>query len=382
VELWPLRERGNLPDLKDTDLSGLSATSAGSVALDRRFSYLGRRDLFGVVAWLGTSAQTSGEAIIPELEWRSFVSRFVSNDGRIVDNGNGGVSHSEGQGWGLLFAIAARDQVTFDLILAWTVRTLRRPSDTLHAWRFVPNDKPSVKDLNNALDGDLFIAAALARAGRLWGRPDYFQAAAAIGRDILRLLVRKIGPLTVLLPGIEGFENREAIVLNPSYYAFPMINEIAGVAPSERWDRIQNDGKILIEQGRFGVWSLPPDWLRIAKTDGARSPAAGWPPRFSFDAVRVPLWWIWQKLPFGPAMQSVERLWTSWPPDAVPAWVDLQTNSVAPFSATPGMAAVMRLTRIAGGHPVDEVPASVTNVTVYYDAALILLARIAEHEQI
>jgi endoglucanase len=95
----------------------------------------------------------------------------------------------------------------------------------------------------------------------------------------------------------------------------------------------------------------------------------------------VPLWWIWQKLQFGPAMQSIDRVWTSWPPDAVPAWVDLQTNSVAPFAATPGMAAVMRLTRTASGHPVDEAAASVTNVTLYYDAALILLARMAEHEQ-
>jgi endoglucanase len=373
-----------LPDLKKPDPSGLPETSAalkGRVALERHFRNAGRRDLFGVVAWLGASAHSPEEPVIPEQEWRSFVSRFVSDDGRIVDNGNGGVSHSEGQGWGLLFAIAAKDQVTFDLILAWTARNLRRPSDSLHAWRFVPDDKPSVKDLNNAVDGDLFIAAALVRAGRLWRRPDYFQAAAAIGRDILRLLVRKIGPLTVLLPGIKGFENEEAIVLNPSYYAFPMINEIARVLPSEHWDQIQNDGKALIEQGRFGVWSLPPDWLRIAKRDGAKSPAPGWPPRFSFDAVRVPLWWIWQKLQFGPAMQSIDRVWTSWPPDAVPAWVDLQTNSVAPFAATPGMAAVMRLTRTASGHPVDEAAASVTNVTLYYDAALILLARMAEHEQ-
>jgi endoglucanase len=292
------------------------------------------------------------------------------------------VSHSEGQGWGLLFAIAANDQATFDLILAWTTRTLRRPSDALHAWRFVPTDKPPVKDLNNALDGDLFIAAALVRAGRLWARPDHIQAAAAIGRDILRLLVRKIGPFTVLLPGIEGFESHEAIVVNPSYYAFPMINDIARVLPSAQWDQIQNDGRKLIEQGRFGLWSLPPDWLRIAKADGARSPAPGWPPRFSFDAVRVPLWWVWQRLPFGPAMLSIERLWTSSPPDALPAWVDLQTNSVAPFSVTPGMAAVVRLTRLAGGYPVDEVPASVTNMTAYYDAALILLARIAEHQGI
>jgi endoglucanase len=377
VELESLPENGGLPDLKNTSLG----EPAARIARDRCVLCAGRRDLLGAVAWLGGSAQIAAEPVIPKTEWDAFVSRFVSDDGRVVDTGNDGVSHSEGQGWGMLFAIAANDRVTFDRMLAWTARTLRRPSDALHAWRFVPNDKPSVKDLNNALDGDLFIAAALARAGRLWGRPDHLRAAAAIGRDILRLLVRNIGPLTVLLPGIEGFENREAIILNPSYYAFPMITEIARLVPSSQWDRIQKDARTLIEQARFGAWSLPPDWLSIAKADGARSPAPNWPPRFSFDAVRVPLWWVWQRLPFGPAMQSIERVWTSWPPEAVPAWVDLETNSVAQFPATPGMAAIMRLTRIAGGHAVDDVPASVASVTEYYDAALILLARLAAYEQ-
>jgi endo-1,4-beta-D-glucanase Y len=111
----------------------------------------------------------------------------------------------------MLFAAAANDQVNFDLILNWTANVLRRPADALHAWRYVPNDRPSVRDINNAVDGDMFIAAALVRAGRLWGRPDHLRAAAAIGRDILRLLLRSVGPFTVLLPGIEGFETSDAV---------------------------------------------------------------------------------------------------------------------------------------------------------------------------
>jgi endo-1,4-beta-D-glucanase Y len=313
-------------------------------------------------------------------EWQSFKSRFMSDDGRVVDNANGGVSHSEGQGWGLLFAAVAQDQASFDLILNWTSRVLRRPTDSLHAWRYVPGDRPSVPDLNNAVDGDMFIAAALARAGRSWGRPDYLEVAAAIGRDILRLLQRRVGSFTVLLPGIEGFESSDAIIINPSYYAFPMMTELAKLVAPQEWDRLQRDGRSLLERGRFGRWSLPPDWLRIGTTDSVLSPAPGWPPRFSYDALRIPLWWSWQKLPVGAAMQSVEQFWSAFPAGAAPAWVDLKTNDVAPYAASAGMAAIMRLTRMADGGAEQTMPPTVANASNYYDAALILLTRIAERE--
>jgi endoglucanase len=341
---------------------------------------LNRRALLGGLAASGMIVKSRADSAHVDDEWRSFKSRFLSQDGRIIDTGNGGESHSEGQGWGLLFAVAAQDQASFDLILDWTARTLRRPNDTLHAWRYVPKDQPSVRDLNNAIDGDMFIATALSRAGRLWGRPDLLLAAAAIGRDILRLLIRQIGPFMVLLPGIEGFDSTDAIVVNPSYYAFPMMTELAKIVPSPQWERLQADGRTLIEQGRFGRWSLPPDWLRIGKTDAALSPAPGWPPRFSYDAIRVPLWWIWQRLPAGPAIRSVEEFWSAPPPNVAPAWVDLKTNDVAPYGATLGTLAIMRLMRLAAGGPAELSGPVVSNSTNYYDASLILLSHIAEQE--
>ena len=313
-------------------------------------------------------------------QWRTFKSRFLSTDGRIIDNANGGVSHSEGQGWGMLFAVAAHDQASFDLILGWTARTLRRPLDTLHAWRYVPNGQPSIPDQNNAADGDMFIATALIRAGRLWGRPDHLQAAAAIARDILHLMVRRAGPFTVLLPGVDGFETRDAVIVNPSYYAFPMMSELAKFVPSQQWDQLQTDGMKLIETGRFGRWMLPPDWLRIGKTDAAMSPASGWPPRYSFDAVRVPLWWTWQKLPPGPAIQSIKKFWSEPSSGMIPAWADLKTDAVAPYPATLGMSAIMRLMRRADGSVEEQNVSVMTNAINYYDAALILLSRIAERE--
>ena len=45
-------------------------------------------------------------------------------------------------------------------------------------------------------------------------------------------------------------------------------------------------------------WMLPPDWLRVDRARTARSSIApGWPPRFSWDAIRVPLHVAWGKHP-------------------------------------------------------------------------------------
>jgi endoglucanase len=137
------------------------------------------------------AAAQTGPALNPA-DRTLFRSRFVAADGRVVDNGNGGISHSEGQDWGMLFAVAFNDRATFESIQAWTARTLRRPGDALHAWRYQPNSKPPVDDTNDATDGDLFIAAAQARAGHRWGVAQHLQAAAAIARDILKLLVRQV----------------------------------------------------------------------------------------------------------------------------------------------------------------------------------------------
>jgi endo-1,4-beta-D-glucanase Y len=367
-------------DINELDRTASATYAARTVTLEYSHrAVLGRRALLAGLALFGTRAASCAEPLLGIEEWHSFKLRFLSEDGRIVDNGNNGVSHSEGQGWGLLFAAAARDQASFDLILNWTARSLRRPGDALHAWRYVPTNRPPVADLNNATDGDVFIAAALSHAGRIWRRPDYLQAASAIGRDILRLLLRRVGSLTVLLPGIKGFETSDAIVVNLSYCAFPMMTELAKLVVSEHWDRLQTDGRVLIEQARFGRWSLPPDWLRIGKTDVALSLAPGRPPRFSFDAIRVPLWWSWQNLPFGPAMRSIERFWSAFPPGSVPAWVDLKTDEVAPYPATAGLNAIIRLTQLAaGGSELQIAPTS--SGSNYYDAALVLLSQLADQE--
>jgi endoglucanase len=315
-------------------------------------------------------------------DWQEFKRRYMPGDGRVVDTGNNGTTHTEGQGLGLLFSVAFDDPQTFDSVLSWTAKHLRRSNDTLHAWRYQPNLPFPVADWNNATDGDLFIATALLRASKRWGRPDLAYAAGGIARDVLKLLVREAGPWTVLMPGVEGFDFADNVTVNPSYYVFPALTELAEVAPSPVWAKLQEDGLKLLEAGRFGQWRLPPDWLRVGKKDGSLMPHPRWPARFSYDAIRVPLWLAWSKLP-GSGVREAYTAWTEAHP-VTPAWVDLTTDATANYPAPPGMLAVAKIATAAqqsSGKP--SAPTGFPSLRAspdYYSAALVLLSRMAWQE--
>ncbi len=312
-------------------------------------------------------------------DWLAFRHQYITPEGRVIDTGNGNTSHSEGQGWGLMGAQAADDPDSFATILDWTTRALRRRgTDRLHAWRYKPTDANPVSDLNNATDGDLFIASALARAANRWNRPDYAEQAAHIGRDILGL-VRTAGARTVLLPGSMGFERRDCLVINPSYYAFALFNDLAALVPSRTWDTLRQDGTALVLQGRYGKWMLPPDWLRVDRADGSLSIAPGWPPRFSWDAIRVPLHVAWGGISAEPLMDSFRRYWAS-SASIPPAWTDLHTGEVAPYAAPAGLRAVAAVALRKGNPNTTDAITSVMSASDYYGAGLVLLSRLAVEE--
>ncbi len=307
--------------------------------------------------------------------WQRFRARFVTPEGRTVDTGNGGVSHSEGQGWTLLLAAAFDDRPTFRLVHDWTRRTLARPTDSLSSWRYRPTGNPPVDDPNNATDGDLYIAWALANASRRWNDAALAAAAAAIGRDVLRLLTREVAGRLVLLPGAAGFEDGRRVVINPSYYVFPAFAALEQLVPDPRWRRLAADGLALLREGRYGKWRLPPDWLAIQRPNGALAPAEGWPPRFSFDAVRVPLLLAWAGQRGEPAVAAARRFWRDPTHSVPPAWVDLTTGQVADFPASEGVRAIADFIAAGAGTTTAVLPLATHDD--YYSASLKMLVLVA-----
>ena len=311
-------------------------------------------------------------------EWATFKARFVRPDGRVVDTYNGGVSHTEGQGFGMLFAVAFDDREAFERIWTWTDAHLRWEGTWLHAWRYEPGTDTPVPDANNATDGDLFIAWALERASRRWHEPLYAEAARRIARDIRRLLITEIGGRTLLLPGFTGFETGDGATVNLSYYVFPAIEALIAIDPAPIWERLRRDGVELIEDARFGHWGLAPDWLRIAPSGEIR-PAPDRPARFGYDAVRIPLYLVWAGLGTPERLRVYRGFWQEYRQEKRhPGWASLDGRSVAPYEASNGLRSIGLIVEAAiSGSWSGNVLPGIGSEDDYYSSSLILLSRIA-----
>ncbi|PPD46117.1 MAG: hypothetical protein CTY15_01700 [Methylocystis sp.] len=271
--------------------------------------------------------------------WEAYRQRFVTQAGRIVDTGNGAFSHSEGQGYGLLLAVAAADRSAFDKILTWTTLNLHVRNDNLAAWRWTGSSSGN-RDPNNASDGDILIAWALAEAADLWSDPGYFYAALAITADIESKLVkpnRDFGPL--LMPGAEGFgpkERPDGPVVNLSYWVFPAFYRLAQVDRGVDWNALMQTGLNLIGDAQFGRAKLPPDWLSLAKPTIA--PAQGFEDRYGYDALRIPLYLFWADAATPKRLRDFDSAW--------PKGAALVTPSgAASVLSEPGYQAVAALLR-------------------------------------
>nr|WP_275785947.1 glycosyl hydrolase family 8 [Rhizobium gei] len=230
------------------------------------------------------------QATITAEVWQAYKSKFLDPAGRIIDDGNGGISHSEGQGYGLLLSVLADSPPDFALIWFFTRTELMLRNDGLAAWKWSPTTKPHITDINNATDGDILIAYALGLAGERWKQPEYTAAGRAIARAILDKTVIEKNGRTLLLPAASGFstsDRPDGPVINPSYWIFESFPVLDRLAPSPLWKKLGDDGIALLGEMRFGVQQLPADWVSVK---AAPRPAIGFPSEYGYNALRIPLY--------------------------------------------------------------------------------------------
>lgn len=335
-----------------------------------------RRQIMGLTVALPFLAEGAASAetmsSLFSTYWSSFQKRFLSADGRVIDTGNHGISHSEGQGYGMLFAVHAGDQHIFDKMWEWTQTNLAQPNCTLHSWKYVPNAAINVPEPNAATDAELMIALALTRASLRWNEPALLQQASQLFTDIRLLLTTQIHGLNLLLPGQVGFTYPDHVIINPSYYLFPALQAAAEVDASPQWRRISANGLDVLARAHFGKWQLPPDWVRVSKSDGTLTPAPGWPPRFSYDAIRVPLYLAWGKQLSQADMNIFSTYWNEFAPH-IPAWVNLQDNTRSPYDAPTGFRDVARLSGWTQWNGLSPDLEGFSDTDDYYSSALCLL---------
>lgn len=322
---------------------------------------------------------------LPKSQWRWFLSRYVSPEGRVIDTGNNNISHSEGQGYGLILAEAFGDRKAFDRILAWTREELQVRDDTLFAWKWEPNSAGGgrVTDKNNASDGDLLVAWALVRANKRWGDDDFLRLAAQILADLRATCFVETTAGLQMLPGQFGFNDiPDSLILNPSYSVFPAFRELAKFTLGEEMRALAQGGEILCSRARFGAAQLTADWVVLTGAYFTLPTSERFPSVFGYNAIRVPLHAAWADRK-SPLLTPYAAFWAGLPADTpMPAEVFLPSGKFGPHPALPGAVAVRDFTiACVNGtpfHPKNVPP--ILPDEAYFSAALKLLTMVAARD--
>ncbi|MBM2766796.1 cellulose synthase complex periplasmic endoglucanase BcsZ [Burkholderia anthina] len=227
--------------------------------------------------------------------WDAFKRDFVSTDGRVIDVGSADSrTVSEGQAYGLFFALVANDRRAFDTILAWTENNLAQGdlSARLPAWLWgrAPDGTWRVLDANAASDADLWIAYTLLEAGRLWYERSYTARGALLAKRVLDDETASVPGLGLtLLPGPVGFRLAGGQYrVNPSYSPPQVIRGLAARLPDDRrWAALATStGRVLLDTAPKG---FSPDWALYRPGTGF-GPDPQTHAESAYNAIRVYLW--------------------------------------------------------------------------------------------
>jgi endo-1,4-beta-D-glucanase Y len=273
-----------------------------SSGLNRR-RWLHHAALLATAAW-GATAQPglSLAASCTPAAWplfEAFLQRCVQDDGRVVDISTPQMqSTSEGQAYGMFFALVANRPERFEAMWRWAVVNLAGGdiSSRLPAWQWGLRSDGTwgVLDYNPASDADLWMAYALLEASRLWGKPAYQdQARVLLARISADEVLNLPGLGAMLMPAPVGFHVIEQKLwrLNPSYLPVPVLRRLAVFEPSGPWREIANNTvRMLRECTPFGYAA---DWVAWQQT-GPHEGRFVADPQFgdlgSYDAIRCYLW--------------------------------------------------------------------------------------------
>ncbi|CNI55620.1 endo-1%2C4-D-glucanase [Yersinia frederiksenii] len=224
-------------------------------------------------------------------QWQQFKQHYISDGGRVIDPSSPRqITTSEGQSYGLFFALVANDRETFDRLLTWTENNLAAGDLTarLPAWLWGqhPQRHWGVLDPNSASDADLWIAYSLLEAGRLWDVRHYQTMGTLLLQRIAKEEVVKIPGLgEMLMPGKIGFSDEGRWRLNPSYLPPQLLARFASL--SGPWKAmVKANQRLWLESAPHG---FTPDWVVWQEGKGWQ-PDDVHPNVGSYDAIRTYLW--------------------------------------------------------------------------------------------
>ena len=233
--------------------------------------------------------------------WERYKARFLTTDGRIVDWSAEECTTSEGEAYGLFFALVGNDRRSFDSILNWTNENLAHGSLQKNLpswiWKRSPDGVWGIADSNSASDADLWIAYTLLQAGRIWHEASY----TALGRSLADQIAKEEvvsfrGEHFALLPGSRGFRPAaQTFYANPSYEPVQLLTALATELPNGPWRSIADGVPEQLAAGVGHGFAL--DWVQFRSELGFSAWAGPTAccstmaqPSGGYDAIRVYLW--------------------------------------------------------------------------------------------
>jgi endoglucanase len=147
------------------------------------------------------------------------------------------------------------------------------------------------------------------------------------------------------------------------------------VAPEYDWAALTRSGLRLLRRARFGSANLPTEWISL-KGDQPR-PADGFPPLFSYNAIRIPLYMAWADVGRREDYDPFVALWSGPDRERLPI-VDTSDGRTVEWLGESGYAALSSLLLCAvKGTPLPDGFSQVQDNENYYPTTLHLLAMVA-----
>ena len=220
--------------------------------------------------------------------WQEYKTLFIAKDGRVIDRVNADITHTESIGYAMYLALQANDLKSFKKIHLWYKNNLAKNKFGLLSWEWGKRKDGSwgILDMNNASDGDLWIAYDNILMYERTKNNVYKEDAISLMKSIKKYLIVKQNGSLYLLPGKEGFEHKDSIIINLSYYLFFIFDKFRTYDKDAIWQQLQNDGISLLYKARFTPLQLNPDWISINKRNAKISLARNF--SFGYDAIRIP----------------------------------------------------------------------------------------------
>lgn len=249
--------------------------------------------VMGMSACMGSSGGSDGSAGSPNRGGTAgpdaaatFLSRYVTADGRVLRRDQGSDIVSESQAYGMVIAELAGRPATVRSIWQWTKVHLTRPDGLL---AFHASGDGGVIDPNPAADADALAAYALLR----YKGPGQAELAADGKRIAAAVLDNEsvsVDGAPVVVAGTWAVGDTATV--NPSYWMPGIFAALATMTSDNRWARAAHRAVTLTQQLTDDGRRLPSDWAQLAggRLTPSNAPDGSNGIRYSLDAARTPLW--------------------------------------------------------------------------------------------